>query len=68
MSIQICCVGRTVGRDFGIEVWVQGGGEQGWSRCVKGPAAITSDDPSCEIWVSLSEESVLAACTSLRFV
>lgn len=66
--IQICCVGWAVGRDFGIEVWVQGGGERGWSRCVKGPAAITSDDPSCEIWVSLSEESVLAACTSLRFV
>lgn len=55
--------------------WGLGAGRRGtghwacsWSRCVKGPAAITSDDPSCEIWVSLSEESVLAAWTSLRFV
>lgn len=55
--------------------WGLGAGRRGtghracsWYCCVKGPAVITSDDPSCEIWVSLSEESVLAACTNLKFV
>lgn len=47
--IQICCVGWAVGRDFGIEVWVQGGGERGtehapglavWKARLPSPAMI----------------------------